>query len=206
MARISALVLSVVFQPLMMPTLVFGLLLFGLPYATDLGEEFKLRILLAIVISTLVIPMVTIVGLRLSGTVKSLHMETIQDRTIPFTVTSIYFLITAYFLFKVAGAYPVLWQSLAVISLVVISLTLVTYFWKMSAHMTGMGGLVAILMVMGIRFPLFQWIPPMLLALILAGMVGTARLYLQVHRPSEVYAGFAFGFAISFLGFMWVWM
>lgn len=205
MERAIALIISIIFQPLIIPTLVFGLILFGVPEASSVPASFKLKIFYLIVLSTLVIPMLTIFGLRLSGTVKSLHMHTIKDRAIPFSVTTVYFLMTVYFMFKINELDPILWQSLGVIALVVLVLTVVTFFWKMSAHMTGIGGLVAIVVVLGLRFTNFQVLYPLLLSLLLSGVVGSSRLYLDAHKPVEIYAGFIFGFLACFVGFLWVW-
>lgn len=204
MKRILALLVSIIFQPLIIPALVFGLILFVLPEATSLPPSFKQNIYYLIVLATLVIPMITIFGLRLSGTLKSLHMETIQDRAIPFSITSIYYLLTLYFLYEKTEIDPILWQVLVVISIVVIGLTGIT-FWKMSAHMTGMGGLLAIVIVLGMKFPTFKALYPLLLAISLNGIVGTARLYLEAHKPIEVYVGLIFGFLICFIGFSMLW-
>lgn len=204
MQRIFALIISVVFQPLIIPTIVFGLLLFVVPEATSLPPSFKQTIYYLIVLSTLVIPMITIFGLRLSGTLKSLHMETIQDRVIPFSITSIYYLLTLYFLYEKTEIDPVLWQSIGLITLVVVGLTGVTFFWKMSAHMTGMGGLLAVIIVLGMKFPTFKALYPLLAAILLNGIVGSARLFLGAHRPIEVYIGLAFGFLVCFVGFTMV--
>lgn len=205
MGRVLALIISVVFQPLIIPAMVFGLILFGVPEASSIPVEFKLRIFYLIVLSTLVIPMLTMFGLRLSGTIKSLHMHTLKDRAIPFSVTSIYFGMTVYFMARISDLDPILWQSLGLISAVVIILTVVTFFWKMSAHMTGVGGLLALVVVLGLKFPNFQILYPLLLTLLLSGIVGSARLFLNAHRPAEIYVGFVFGFFACFIGFIWIW-
>lgn len=206
MERTIALIISIIFQPLIVPTLVFGLILFGVPEASSVPASFKLRIFYLIVLSTLVIPMLTIFGLRLSGTVKSLHMHTIKDRVIPFSVTTVYFLMTVYFLNQINELDPILWQSLGVIASVVLILTVVTFFWKMSAHMTGMGGLVAIVVVLGLKFTNFQVLYPLLLSLLMSGLVGSSRLYLDAHKPAQIYAGFIFGFLACFIAFQLIWV
>jgi hypothetical protein len=203
--RILALLVSIVFQPLIVPALVFGMILFIIPEATSLPPSFKQTIYYLIVLSTLVIPMITIFGLRLSGTLRSLHMETIQDRAIPFTITSIYYLLTLYFLYQKNEIDPILWQALGVITLAVVGLTVISFFWKMSAHMTGTGGLLAIVIVLGMKFPTFKALYPLLLAILLNGIVGSARLYLSSHRPIEIYIGLGFGFFICFIGFSMLW-
>lgn len=205
MLRSIALVISVVFQPLLMPTLVFGLMLFAVPEATSIPEEFKDRIFYLIVLSTLLIPMITIIGLRLSGTVKSLHMPEVKDRRVPFLITSAYFLMTTWFLYQKTDLDPVLWEGMAVIFTAVLVLTTITFFWKISAHMTGLGGLLAAVLILGEKFPTFEVLYPLLGASILCGGVASSRLLLQAHRPVEVYAGWLLGFAICWVGFAWIW-
>jgi membrane-associated phospholipid phosphatase len=77
-------------------------------------------------------------------------------------------------------------------------LTLITSFWKISAHQTAMGGWVAVVAVLSTKFtsePLFYYL---LLIILLSGLFGTARLYLNAHRPAEIYGGFLLGFGICF--------
>jgi membrane-associated phospholipid phosphatase len=195
----------VVFQPLLMPTLVFGLLLFAVPQATSIPDEFKNRVFFLIVLSTLLIPMVTIIGLRLSGTVKSLHMPEVKDRKLPFVITTLYFLLTTWFLYQKTDLDPVLWLGMMIICISVVLLTAVSFFWKISAHMIGLGGLLGVVLVLGKKFPTFEVLYPLLGALVLCGIVGSSRLFLQAHRPSEVYTGLAIGFVICWLGFNWIW-
>tara|TARA_R110002072_G_scaffold303043_1_gene491797 strand:- start:18712 stop:19332 length:621 start_codon:yes stop_codon:yes gene_type:complete len=203
--RIISLLISVVLQPLVIPSLVFGLALFVVPEATSIPESFKGTLFYLIALSTLVIPMVTVFGLRLSGTLKSVHMAELKDRAIPFSVTSIYYILTVYFLFQKKEFDPILWQVLSVITLAILVLTVITFFWKMSAHMTGMGGLLAAVLVLGLKFPNFQPLYPLLASLVLTGLVGTVRLYLNAHKPVELYVGLILGFSICFIGFSWIW-
>ena len=205
MLRALALIFTVVFQPLLVPALVFGLLLFAVPESTSLPEEFKVQIFYLIVLSTLLIPMITIIGLRLSGMVKSLHLPKKQDRMVPFVITCIYFVMTTYFLYQKSELDPILWKGMAVISFSVVTLTIVTVFWKMSAHMTGLGGLLGVILLLGKLFPTFNELYPLLLTLLLSGAVASSRLYLDAHKPLEVYVGFLSGFLICWFGFSWIW-
>ena len=205
MRRIFSLVISVVLQPLVIPSLVFGLVLFGVPESTSVHESDKIRLFYLISLSTLVIPMITIFGLRLSGTLKSVHMAELKDRAIPFSVTSFYYILTVYTLYQFERLDPILWEVLGVITLAIVILTVVTFFWKMSAHMTGMGGLIAAVLVLGFHFPNFKPLYPLLWALMLTGLVASVRLHLNAHKPMEIYVGLIFGFLFCFVGFSWVW-
>ncbi len=205
MLRSVALLFSVVFQPLLMPTLVFGLLLFAVPQATSIPDGYKSRVFLLIALSTLLIPMVTMVGLRLSGAVKSLHMPEVKDRRLPFVITTLYFLLTTWFLYQKTDLDPILWLGMMIICLSVVLLTAISFFWKVSAHMTGLGGLLGVVIVLGRKFPTFEVLYPLLGVLVLCGVVASSRLFLQAHRPAEVYTGLAIGFAVCWLGFNWIW-
>ena len=205
MVRQLALFLSVVFQPLLMPSLVFGILFFGVPQASSIPETFKVRLFYLIVTSTLLIPMVLMVGLRWSGMIKSLHFEEKSDRRTPFILVTFFYLLTTYFLMGKTELDPILWQGMGVITCSVALLTGVTFFWKMSAHMTGIGGLLAVLGVLGIYFPSLGLAYLLVVALILGGLVASARLYLNAHSPAEIYAGLLVGFATCWLGFMWIY-
>ena len=205
MVRKLALLLSVVFQPLLMPSLVFGVLFFGVPQATSIPESFKERLFYLIVSSTLIIPIVLMVGLRWTGMVKSLHFEEVGDRKMPFILVTLFYVLTTYFLKQKTELDPILWQGMAIITVSVVLLTGVTFFWKMSAHMTGFGGVLAVVRVLGIYFPSLDLAYLLVATLLLGGVVASSRLYLEAHRPAEVYVGLLVGFAICWMGFMWIY-
>ncbi len=184
-----------------MPSLVFGLLFFGVPQATSLPEEFKIRIFYLIVSATLLIPMVLMLGLRWSGLVKSLHFEEKSDRRVPFLLVTLFYVLTTYFLKEKTELDPILWQGMGVITLAVVLLTGVTYFWKMSAHLTGIGGVLAVTGIMGLYFPSVMVAYLLVGTLLLGGLVASSRLYLDAHSPAEVYAGLVVGFVTCWVGF-----
>jgi membrane-associated phospholipid phosphatase len=128
-----------------------------------------------------------------------------RDRAVPFLITCAYFIITLYFFYQRTELDPILWQGLGVIVVAILVLTAVTFFWKISAHMIGVGGLLAVVLVLGKEFSNFQVLYPLILVLILSGAIASSRLYLGAHRPNEVYAGFFAGFLICWAGFTWIW-
>jgi hypothetical protein len=203
--RKLALLLSVVFQPLLMPSLVFGVLFFGVPQATSIPESFKERLFYLIVSSTLIIPMVLMLGLRWTGMVKSLHFEEKSDRRTPFILVTLFYVLTTYFLKQKTELDPILWQGMAIITVSVVLLTAVTFFWKMSAHMIGIGGVLAVLGVLGIYFPSLDLAYLLVATLLLGGVVASSRLYLEAHSPAEVYVGLLVGFATCWMGFVWIY-
>ncbi|MCQ2959209.1 MAG: phosphatase PAP2 family protein [Bacteroidales bacterium] len=79
---------------------------------------------------------------------------------------------------------------------------LITYFWRISLHTIGMGGLLGLLASFYLEEPLFYTFAIELIPffIILSGLVGTSRLYLKAHTPLQIYAGYAVGFFTIFLG------
>ena len=205
MVRKLALLLSVVFQPLLMPSLVFGVLFFAIPQASSIPDSFKVRLFYLIVTSTLLIPMVLMLGLRWSGMFKSLHFEEKSERRTPFILVTLFYLLTTYFLKEKTELDPILWQGMGVMTTAVILLTGVTYFWKMSAHLTGVGGVLAVTGILGFYFPSLNVAYFLVAALVLGGLVASSRLYLDAHRPAEVYVGLLVGFVTCWIGFSWIY-
>jgi hypothetical protein len=195
----------VVFQPLLMPSLVFGLLFFAVPQASSIPESFKERLFYLIVTSTLLIPMVLMLGLRWSGMVKSLHFEEKSDRRTPFILVTLFYLLTTYFLKEKTELDPILWQGMGIITFSVALLTGITFFWKMSAHTTGIGGVLGVLGILAVYFPSLDLAYLLVATLLLGGLVASARLYLDAHRPAEVYVGLLVGFVICWMGFAWIY-
>ena len=70
--------------------------------------------------------------------------------------------------------------------------------WKLSEHMAGMGGIVGGLVSFS---ALFSYNPVWWLCLfiLIAGILGSARIILQHHTLGEVLAGFTVGFVCSLL-------
>ena len=68
----------------------------------------------------------------------------------------------------------------------------INFFWKISAHAIGVGGIVGA--TLGISYRLMIDLRMILLfTIIAAGIVCYARLRLKAHEPTQVYAGFFLG-------------
>ena len=149
--------------------------------------------------------MVLMVGLRWSGLIKSLHFEEKSHRRSPFILVTFFYLLTTYFLMGKTELDPILWKGMGVITCSVALLTGVTFFWKMSAHLTGIGGVLAVVGILGLYFPSVTLAYLMVGTLVLGGLVASSRLYLDAHRPAEVYIGLLVGFVTCWIGFSWIY-
>jgi len=165
--------------------------------STFTSFNYKLVILGITFIFTFLLPTINALILLKTGRINSLQMETSKERIIPYAGASLYHF-ALYYLFYNAQ-FPETFQLLILASAVSILITfLITLKWKISAHMVGIGGVAGGLL--GIIYRLQTDLVLMLLISILAsGIIGYARLKLNAHSPSQVYAGFALGFFVELI-------
>ncbi|PSK97281.1 phosphatase PAP2 family protein [Cecembia rubra] len=187
-----------------MPTLVFVYLIYG---ATQLVKVsyFDPRFLVAMVfLTTCIIPLLSMVMMRLTKNITSFQMNAKEERVFPFSMISLFYMITTYLFYLKFRIDPALLLALVAITICVIILTSATFFWKVSAHMTGISGLVAIITALALKFPAYDYLNQVVSSIIIAGLVGSSRLYLNAHTPGEVFTGFLLGFSVCFSAFYWL--
>ena len=193
--------LSLLAHPLTMPTWLATFLTFYLPDLTHLPLQNRYLLIGLIFLFTFLMPGLGTLGLRLLGIVDSLTLEKRHQRIVPMVLSLLIYLAFAYALYQNSGRYlPSVIYLLVVSVAASIAVVLgVTFFWKISAHATGVGGTCAALLA----FHLIYNTQPLFLAFAfswtLAGAVITARLYLQAHTVSQILAGFTAGFIVNFV-------
>ena len=77
-------------------------------------------------------------------------------------------------------------------------LTIITIFFKISVHAAGAGCMVGFLLSIALIFPEHNLMWALVTVVMLAGLIMSARLYLDEHTPVKVYSGFTLGLFISF--------
>ena len=194
MLRRTAHFFSWIFQPLLMP--IYGALLFlNLPfYAFSLlPSAVKWYVISCNLLFTFFMPVFIILLMKRFNMISTLTLENREDRKYPILFTAVFYISNYYFLKKVNLPAPYLFFLLAgMFSL--ISTLFITNYWKISMHMTGIGGLCGSFMLLSFIWPIDLRLIIAALFLV-AGIVGSSRLILNVHTPAQVAAGFAAGFA-----------
>lgn len=190
---------SVLLHPLFVPSIIFGVVLYFSPLVSaPLSEDYRLQVWGLLVLSTLVIPLFSFLILHFFGSMPSLKMEQRTERPAPFVYISIFYIVTTYFF---VTKYPSLINIniiLAGISLILVLLTLITFYWKISAHSTSIGGAVGFLASFTLLYHDLQLLYPLSIMVVVAGVCMSARLYLNEHKPLEVWVGAMLGFTVSF--------
>ncbi|MEX2565674.1 MAG: PA-phosphatase [Cyclobacteriaceae bacterium] len=190
--------ISVAFQPLAIPSFIILTILYGVPESTTVPHEAKWSLLLLISLTTFIIPIIGLVGMKMTSSIESLQMYDKKERIVPFAFISLFYCMNATFFYIKLNVDELLVMTVGMVTLCLVLLTLVTVFWKISAHLMALGGWLAVISVLSIRFQSEHLLYYLLATLIICGAVGTARLYLNTHKPSEIYGGFALGFFLCF--------
>jgi hypothetical protein len=191
-------IISYLFHPLLMPTYGFLLLFTTNNYiATFTPIKLKLIVLGITFVFTFILPAINAIILVRTKRINSLQMETASERNIPYLSTSFYFF-ALFYLFYNSEFPPVFIIMILGAGISILLTFLINLKWKISAHSVGIGGIVGAAMGISLRLMIdMQFI--IILVILIAGLVGFARLKLDSHSPSQVYSGFLLGFLSEFL-------
>lgn len=186
-------VISVLFQPLLIPTYSL-LILFSMNNYLSLLVPYPAKKLLMwmIFLVTFVFPILFIFILYKRGMIKTLNMDLKEERIFPLTITGIFYGLAYYVIYQTQ--LDIIYQRLFLGSAVLIVVALVvSFYWKISMHMIGVGGMLGALI--GINLVAYVDLTfYIVLVTLICGLVGFARLKLLAHTPAQVYAGFLAGF------------
>jgi hypothetical protein len=163
------------------------------------GEKIQRFIYIVVFISTYLLPATTSWAMWKTGWINSLEMETRKERNLPFLASLVCYLAGAYLLFTLPVP-RIFAMMITGAAIAILWCFLINLFWKISIHMVGIGGVMGILFAYGYYFRAEVLISLIILSL-LAGLLGSARLYKGAHIPSQVYLGFIGGFSIEFFFF-----
>lgn len=188
-----------------MPTFVVALLLFKAEQPPQFTFTTNLLLVFMVFLTTFIIPSLSILTLKLTKNIPSLHMKERRERLLPFAMISAFFLLATYLFSTKQELNPLIVMALFLITACIIILTIVTFFTKISAHMMGVSGLLGFVFYVLIQNPQSQMMPYFLGTMVLTGAIGSSRLYLNAHKPMEILWGFLVGFSVCFTG-MWYWM
>ena len=187
---------SIVFTPFSIPFLAF-LVLFLFSYLRIMPILYKGIVLGIVYCFTILTPTITIFLFRKINGFARQELSERKKRYVPILLTIISYVFCLLMMRKLN--IPWYMTGIIFVSLVIsIICILVNLKWKLSEHMAGagavIGGLVAFSALFGYN-PIW-WL---CLFILIAGVLGTARIILQHHTLGEVMGGFAVGLVCSLL-------
>lgn len=195
--QVLATIVSYVFHPIFMPTIMAMALYFFSPVSFSGIDAHTLKYrLISIVMITILFPLFSVVLMKALGFIKSIHMRDPRDRIIPLIATMIFYFWAQQVFSHLKDTPFVLKVLMLGCFWGIIVLFMVNIFLKVSMHTMAAGGMIGIILVL-LYTSNVNLMTPLFAALIIAGLVGTARLILNEHRPGEIWLGYFLGIAVQ---------
>lgn len=196
--RTAANIISIIFHPSFLPSLLMFILLWFAEKNLKLTQEGKRLVLFTtFFVFTGLLPVLNVIILKYFGFIRSLQMDERRDRNMPYITGMIYY--AGLFYLIIGSDMPPFYMALVATGFIVIMVTyLINLRWKISAHMMGAGAFLGALLMYSIIHRQ-NLVPFVSLAFIIGGLLGFARLYLGKHSESQVYTGYFTGLAIAML-------
>ena len=192
----TARVISAIFTPFSIPFLAF-LILFLFSYLRIMPIQYKLIVLGVVYCFTILMPTLTIFLFRKINGFSPEDLGERKRRFMPFLLT-----ITSYvFCLVMMHRLNIPWYMTGIILAALIMMVIcivVNLKWKLSEHMAGVGAIVGGLVSFSASFG-YNPVWWLCLFILIAGVLGTARIILQHHTLGEVLVGFAVGLICSLL-------
>jgi membrane-associated phospholipid phosphatase len=189
-------IISLIFQPLLMPT--YGMLmLVNVPPFTTMDAGWRIIAVAGTFLFTGLLPLIPIVLMLKRGTVSDLSISNKSERTMPYLFSLLAYVFWAMFLWRTLQL-PALGATFVVgIAIGVVAVNFIILFinlkWKISAHMASVGALAGGVFGVCFRFsinPVYFYV----LVFAVSILVGLSRIELKAHTPSQALAGFLLGF------------
>lgn len=191
MAHTLARLISNILHPIVLPVLTYWAVLF-LGY--DNLENRYLYLFVAFLICT-VTPAIVVTILLKHGKVNDYDISHRERRIVPFMIGIVVYLIGA-LIFEALGAPRIAAAFMICYAINTFVVMLITFVWKISVHVTSLGGPIAALY--------FVFGSPMLVLLLLIPPLMWSRVQLKAHTPMQTLAGAVVGFFLTLLELRWL--
>jgi len=152
-----------------------------------------------IFITTFIIPVLSLFILKMSGSISSMLLERKEERLTPMIYTAVMYGITAYMFSSKLELGEMISVYLRISTVLILLTGVITIFWKISLHGVGIGGVIGFLMGLNQQTQLAYFGILLSGLFLIAAIILSARLRLNVHSPQQVYIGFVLGICSSFV-------
>ncbi len=191
--------ISVIFNPLFIPLIGIGWLLYiDRSIQTEVMHPLLKQYLfyVTLVFSTL-LPLVTLILMKVFGLAGSMELPYRRDRLLPLSLSAGYCLFGYAFIRQIPNLNP-LFTLLPLGSFCVLAVAfLFTMRFQISLHLMAIGALTGTF-TLASRFLGADYLHAVALSVGMAAITGFARIRLNAHKPYQVYSGYLTGFMIQY--------
>lgn len=195
-------VLSVIFHPVFMP--LYGLLIIYSSHTLHsfMPVQIKRMIFILVLANNILIPMALATVLYARGAIRTFNARDRNERMILLTFSVVMYTLTALLLMRMQ--LPSLFRAYFIAIAFVTLITLViTVFYRISLHASGIGGLLVLIVFMILLYD-NSMVWQLVAVFITGGAVMASRIYLDDHSPREVWTGLLAGMAVMGLSLFFI--
>ena len=189
--------ISIILHPIFIPLLALHLTLLVLPSIALTLNQNMLLIYGILILSTIVLPLISVFWLIQKGKVSSLEMSNHKERTLPLFKTVIWMSFGYYLLQNLLFYTPIIKAELLGVIIIIILAAIISKYWKISLHLLGIGGIVGMFIALQIIHGDFLFL--LILFILLSGLLGVARIKQKAHNYAQVYSGFLIGMSVELI-------
>ncbi len=187
-------IISGLAHPMLMPLYTLYLIFHSNTFFDFTPYNLINAIYVIVFITTILLPISFLPLLKSYSLISNYSLSERKDRLLPLALAILSYGLGFYLLIKLPGINIFARLQLAgIISLFL--LMIISYWWKISLHMAGIGGLCAFIFAFSIQFSA-SLREMFMIAIVAAGFLAFSRLKLELHKPSQIYAGFLLGFVV----------
>ena len=198
---VAARIISMIFTPFMVPFVAFCLLFF-FTYLRIMPLSYKITVLVLVYCFTILLPML---GIYLFQKINGWGVRELghrEKRFIPYGLTILSYMACLLTMYRIH--LPRYMSGVVVAALICMVLcTAVNTKWKVSTHMASSGLMVGGLLSYSLIFQ-FNPVNWLCFFVLLAGMLGSARIIVRQHSLNEVACGFFVGLFCGVIGILFI--
>ena len=197
---LAARIVSMVFTPFYLPFMGM-VILFVFSYLSMFPWAYKLQVLTMVYLFTILLPTLMIHLYRRYQGWNLIELGHKERRVVPYVISILCYFFCIY-LMDLMHIPHFMGSILSAALFIQIVCALINVWWKISTHTAAIGGVAGSLFVFGEYFG-FNPVWWLCLVLIIAGILGSARIILRQHSLAQVVAGFFVGVVCSVLGLIY---
>jgi hypothetical protein len=194
--------ISILFHPLLISSYTIAFLIYIHPGAFEgVDPRTANQRMLSVLLNGVFYPALSLFLAWRLKLVKSLSLDTRNDRLVGFIVTMFFYFWTSYVFRNQPDTPPAVAHFLLGTFLAVCSAWMCTIFYKVSLHAVAMGGLVAFTILFSQTDPFTSGLY-LVVPFLIAGLVCSSRLIVGAHSRFEMASGFIIGLIAQAMGWL----
>lgn len=190
-------IISILFQPILTPTYAM-ILLMNMDVFLLMPMLWRSIAVVGTFLFTGLLPILPVIFLIRKGEVTDLFVSKREERTMPYLFSFMAYAFWSMFMWRTLQ-FPLFIVAAGIGSAISIFIcTFINLKWKISAHLTGMGGFTGAVFGVCYRMAINPlWL--LIIILFISALVALSRIELKAHTPAQTLVGFVLGFLTVFL-------